>query len=183
MINNLKKNSPLFLIVIVTVVIIAVFFLFKGNLFQNKYQKDTNHLTYSDEKFTFFYPMGAKIYKFDNGTIRVDLSDQDIYIDLEKKFYNPDSLSAKQLADDYFESKTINPKNSSPKKSKNPNINAYVLTRYLQNVEFDILSDQAFVDFSEDVYTLKMGLIGENISKYNEGHKAFNLVLNSLEIK
>lgn len=182
-INHRKKNSPLFIITIVALVIIAVFFLVKGKLFQDRYQKDSNHLTYSDEKFTFFYPMGAKVYKFDNGTIRVVLSDQDIHIDLERRYYNPDSFSAKQLAGDYYKLRTINLHNSSPKKSNNPNINAYVLTRYLQNIEFNILSDQAFIDSSEDVYILKMSLIGESMSKYNEGHKAFNLILNSLNIK
>lgn len=183
MIHQHKKNRSLFLTAIVAVTVVALFFLVKEYLFQDKYQIDPNHLTYSDEKFTFFYPMEAKVYKFDNGTLRVTLSDQDTYVDLEKINFNDDSYSIKQLADNNYESRTINLRNSSPKKSNNPNINAYVLTRYLKNVDFNMLADEAFIDSSENVYTLKMGLIGEDISKYNEGHKAFNLILNSLEIK
>ena len=156
---------------------------FKSDIFipTEEYVMPQEYLEYSGKDFSFKYPKGFTVVEFDtSGTVRVLDIGTGIYIDLER---NNDDKNALNMARSLYLVTTEHEANKSPRKISNNNVKGYYFTRYLENIEFSILKDSAFLDTSKGLYEISMGLLNEDIDSflYNKGHDAFLMILNTLK--
>ncbi len=182
-----KKINIWRLLAVVFILAITVLVLWKTGLLTGSsfVLVSEESLEYSDDNFSFQYPTDYEVVKFEDrgdrlGTVRIRKGD--IAIELEHNVGS--DKSAYEYAGTMYESRDSHKYNQAPKEIVNENIEGYYLTRFIQNEEFNSLVDEAFFDTSKGVFELSMGLLNrEEQRSYNEGHQAFLLLLNTLEVK
>lgn len=182
----MKKKRTFLFVGLLIIPFIAIFtFLIVAKLTEQGFVMPDNLQEYSDDNFSFKYPQGAEVFKFNDtderlGTIRIKTSNN-IDIDLEH------NVGSTESASDYVEqlySFADNHKyNQSPAKIPNNNIQGDYATRFLQNEEFNILSEYAVFDTSKGQFQLKMGLFSDEQESYTQAHNDFLLILRTIEVK
>lgn len=175
-----KKNVSLIgiLVLLVTIVFVLIW-KFKSPeefIIPSKYKE------YSDENFYFKYPESAYIVNFaddeeDIGTIRV-IVDDNINVDLDPVYGASNAFKETQQ---YYFGRAKDWRNRAPRKIPNKNLKGYYATRFGQNVEFSFLQDYAFFETSNGLFELSMS--PREFESYSKGHRAFKLILNTLEVK
>jgi hypothetical protein len=170
---KINKVVIIFLIGIVMLPLMVVWKLF--------FSINLNTKTYRDEHILFSYPSDARIVLFqETSSFHVLLKDGGS-IELNKVLIQPQAASTEATTD--YATRDFSFFNRPPKKIINSNLTAYTLTKHVNNIEFGILMDVAYIESPEGLYRLSLGVIDGSKRNYMVEHQVFELILKTLKIE
>jgi hypothetical protein len=183
----MKINRKIILIVSGVIILLCglVLIVLNTDIFKKKndvFIIPEEYEVYENELFNFKYPESFEVVELERDGVKayvVQSSGSTIEIEIE---YQEGEMEVYNEANNLFKTRNYHKYNQAPREIKNKNITGYYFTRYLQNVEFDMLSDEAYLQSPEVFFKLKMSLIGNYKDFYERGHEAFLLILNSIEM-